>query len=172
MSERFLIRPATPTDADIIAWHRARMFEEMGEVPANLFDAFLAKSRENLHEVLTSGEYMGWLASPTNALEKIIGGAGVHLRRVLTHPLTASGSEVTIAEGRHAIIQNVFIEPDWRRRGIAAILVQRIIDWAQQERLDRLVLHSSNAGRALYQRLGFVATNEMKFVGPFSDASP
>jgi len=165
-------RLATPTDAEVIAWHRARAFEEIGDLPANLFDAFLVKSRENLHEVLTSGEYIGWLASPTNALDKIIGGAGVHLHRVLTHPLVAPGGEVTIAEGRHAIIKNVFVETDWRGRGIGTLLVQRIIDWAQQERLDRLVLHSSNAGRALYERLGFAATNEMKFVGQSNEANP
>jgi len=36
-------------------------------------------------------------------------------------------------------------------------------DWARRERLDRLVLHASPEGRPLYDRLGFVATNEMRF---------
>jgi hypothetical protein len=41
-----------------------------------------------------------------------------------------------------------------------------VINWAREERLDRLVLHASEEGRALYERLGFAATNEMRFQGP------
>jgi hypothetical protein len=46
------------------------------------------------------------------------------------------------------------------RRG-AALLIQRIIAWSREQRLDRLVLHASDEGRALYERLSFIATNEM-----------
>jgi GNAT superfamily N-acetyltransferase len=165
MSELFQVRLATLADADIIGWHRARMFADMGDVPPHLFDKFCAMSRDRLREQLASGEYIGWLASPADSLGKIIGGVGIHLRRVLPHPLTNPNGEARLAEGRHAIILNVFTEPEWRRRGIAALLLQHIIDWSRKERLDRLVLHASDDGRPLYQRLGFVLTNEMKFVG-------
>ena len=36
---------------------------------------------------------------------------------------------------------------------------------ARDEKLDRLLLHASVNGRALYERLGFMATNEMRFAG-------
>jgi hypothetical protein len=48
---------------------------------------------------------------------------------------------------------------------VAELLMRRILEWAAGERLDRLVLHASAEGRELYQRLGFVATNEMRFAG-------
>jgi len=168
MSEQFHVRFATPADAFTIGWHRARMFQDMGDVPANLFSAFCAKSQERLRVSLTSGEYVGWLASPKDALNTIVGGAGVHLRQVLPHPLETPRG-IAIAEGRHGIIQNVFTEPDWRRRGVATLLVRQIIDWAQEQHLDNLVLHSSEAGRELYERLGFVATNEMRLAGSISE---
>jgi hypothetical protein len=44
-------------------------------------------------------------------------------------------------------------------------LIQRIIAWSREQRLDGLVLRASAEGRALYERLGFIATNEMKFAG-------
>jgi len=44
-------------------------------------------------------------------------------------------------------------------------LIQHRINWSREQRLDRLVLHASAEGRALYKRLGFTATNEMKFAG-------
>jgi GNAT superfamily N-acetyltransferase len=165
MSEQFCVRLANPADADIIGWHRARMFQDMGDVPPHLFDKFCAMSRDRLREQLASGEYIGWLASAKDAANKIIGGAGVQLRHVMPHPLTSANGDAGIAEGRHAIILNVFTEPEWRRRGVAALLMQHIIDWSRKERLDRLVLHASDDGRTLYKRLGFVLTNEMKFVG-------
>ena len=89
-------------------------------------------------------------------------GAGVHLRNVMPHPLKTGSKTIAIAEGRHGTIVNVFTEPEWRRRGVAALLLQRIIAWSREERLDRLVLHASSAGRALYEKMGFVATNEMR----------
>ena len=165
MSERFTIRLATPEDVDAIAEHRARMFEEMGEVPPEAFEILRAKSRERLRDLLTRGEYIGWLAIPTQRPDIIAGGAGVQLREVLPHPLPRANEGNKIAEGRHAIILNVFTEPEWRRQGVAVLLLQRIIDWARAERLDRLVLHASEAGRSLYERLGFVGTNEMRLAG-------
>jgi GNAT superfamily N-acetyltransferase len=165
MSERFTIRLATPDDVDAIAEHRARMFDEMGEVPPEAFEILRAKSRERLHDLLNRGEYIGWLAIPAQRPDIIAGGAGVQLRKVLPHPLARVNEGNKIAEGRHAIIINVFTEPQWRRQGVALLLLQRIIDWARAERLDRLVLHASEAGRSLYERLGFVGTNEMRLAG-------
>ena len=162
MPERFEIRLATPDDVDAIAEHRARMFDEMGDVPANAFETLRIKSRERLRELLSRGEYIGWLAIPAQRPTIIAGGAGVQLREVLPHPLSHADGENTIAEGRHAIIINVFTEPLWRRQGVAQLLLQAILDWARAEKLDCLVLHASEAGRSLYERLGFVVTNEMR----------
>ena len=165
MSERFTIRLATPEDSDTIAEHRARMFDEMGEVPPDAFEILRAKSRERLHDLLNRGEYIGWLAIPAQRPDIIAGGAGVQLRDVLPHPLSRANEGNKIAEGRHAIIINVFTEPQWRRQGVALLLLQRIIAWGRAERLDCLVLHASEAGRSLYERLGFVGTNEMRLAG-------
>jgi len=162
MSEQFTIRLATPKDVDIIAEHRARMFDEMGEVPPNGFEVLRTKSRARLEELLNRGEYVGWLAIPISDPDTIVGGAGVQLRYVLPHPVSRTKGENSIAEGRHAIIINVFTEPGWRRQGIAQLLLKKIMDWARTEKLDCLVLHASKAGRSLYERLGFVVTNEMR----------
>ena len=165
MSERLTIRLATPEDAGVIAAQRARMFDEMGEIPAEAFETLRTKSRERLRDLLIRGEYIGWLAVPARQPVVIAGGAGVQLRHVLPHPLPDAKEGNKIAEGRHAIILNVFTEPDWRRQGVAVLLLQTIIAWARAERLDRLVLHASEAGRSLYTRLGFVGTNEMRLAG-------
>lgn len=147
-------------DVEAIASHRARMFEEMGEVTPENFETLRAKSLDRLSDLMTRGEYVGWLASPAQHPEIIAGGAGVQLRDVLPHPLAGANGESTIAEGRHAIILNVFTEPQWRRQGVAPLLLRRIIAWARAEHLDRLVLHSSEAG--LRSTNGSVSSAPMK----------
>jgi GNAT superfamily N-acetyltransferase len=161
MSDTFRIRHATAQDADIIAWHRARMFQDMGEVSGEAFDLLRAKARDRLGEWLNSGQYIGWLASCANKPGSVIAGAGIKLLSTLPRPLRGS----TIGEGRQGIIINVFTEPEWRRHGIATMLVKEIVNWSKSEHLDWLTLHGSEKGRAIYERLGFIANNEMRFAG-------
>jgi GNAT superfamily N-acetyltransferase len=164
MSASFRVRLATPADADTIAWHRARMFRDMGDVPPELFDEFRAKAKAAIEKMLTRGDYVGWLASPDGASDNIIGGAGLQLQRALPRPLT-SVDGTKVSDGRLGVIINVFTEPAWRRRGVAEMLLRRIIEWARAEHVDRIILHASDEGRSLYERLGFVVSNEMRLVG-------
>jgi GNAT superfamily N-acetyltransferase len=161
MNPEFRVRLATAGDAELIGYHRARMFQDMGQIPAHLFDEFRSESSKRVRNLIESDEYVGWLACHNSAPNKIVAGAGVQLRQVLPHPASNDG----FAEGRHALIINVFTEPEWRRKGLAALLLEQIIEWSRVEKIDRLLLHASEQGRALYERLGFVLTNEMKFVG-------
>jgi GNAT superfamily N-acetyltransferase len=165
VTQQFNVRIATAADSAVIAWHRARMFQEMGYVPDQLFDSFRTKSEARLGEVLASREYIGWLASHADAQEKIIAGAGLQLRQTLPQPVAASNGYIRIVDGRQAIILNVFTEPEWRRRGVAELLMENVIAYAREQRLDTLVLHASDEARRLYERFGFVATNEMRFSG-------
>jgi GNAT superfamily N-acetyltransferase len=160
-SDSFQVRRATARDADIIAWHRARMFQDMGDIFGDAVELLRTKARAQLEQWIDSGDYIGWLATPVDKPETIVGGAGVQLQPILPRPVNTS----TIGEGRQGIIINVFSEPQWRRRGLAGLLVKEIIAWSKNEHLDRLVLHASQEGRSIYERLGFVASNEMRFAG-------
>jgi GNAT superfamily N-acetyltransferase len=161
MPDTFRIRRATAQDAGIVAWHRARMFQDMGDVSRDAFEILRAKARARLSKWLNSGVYVGWLATPADQPEMVVGGAGVQLQPILPRPVNVS----TVGEGRQGTVVNVFTEPQWRRRGIAGLLIKEIITWSKDEHLDRLLLHASDEGRSLYERLGFIPGNEMRFVG-------
>jgi len=137
------------------------MFQDMGDVSRDAFETLRAKARARLREWLDCGDYVGWLATPADQLEMVVGGAGVQLQPILPRPVNAS----TVGEGRQGTVVNVFTEPQWRRRGIAGLLMKEIITWSKDEHLDRLLLHASDEGRSVYERLGFIAGNEMRFVG-------
>jgi N-acetyltransferase len=158
----FIVRRADVPDATAIARHRARMFQDMGEISRETFDDFLASSEAWTKRALASGEYIGWLAVPRKEPGVVVAGAGVQLRQVPPHPCRPARNGA-FAKGRHAIVLNVFTEPEWRNRGAALLLMEEIIVWSREEKLDRLVLHASDQARSLYERMGFVATNEMRF---------
>lgn len=160
----FLIRRAQPEDVPVIAWHRARMFQDMGEISQATFDGLFNETRTWTARALATGEYIGWLGAPKEKPAAIAGGAGVQLRQAPPHPCRPPKNGA-FAKGKHAIVLNVFTEPEWRRRGLALLLMQEIVRWARTEQLDQLVLHASNDARRLYERMGFVATNEMRFEG-------
>jgi len=164
MSTLFTIRLATTADVDIIARHRAEMFSDMGQLPAALYPQLIERTTVFLRDAMPRGEYVGWLACPNGRAETIVGGAGVQRRRILPHPLTRDG-ENRVASGSQAIVMNVFTEKAWRRQGLAALLMNHVLDWARAEALDTLVLHASDEGRGLYEKLGFVQTTEMRYRG-------
>jgi GNAT superfamily N-acetyltransferase len=163
MSDRFQVRFATASDTGLISWHRARMFADMGELPPEIFDSFRVQSLATLQRVFADGKYVGWLASPHDQPEKVVAGAGVAVREVAPHPMPDAKGKIDIVGGRQVIIQNVYTEPEWRRRGLAGLLIKRILDWTREQGIDSVVLHASDEGRAVYERLGFVVTNEMRF---------
>jgi GNAT superfamily N-acetyltransferase len=74
--------------------------------------------------------------------------------------------------GREGLVLNVYVERAWRRRGVARRLMQEIFAWASEAGIVRIVLHASADGRALYEALGFVDTNEMRYTGRLAPHGP
>lgn len=161
-SLEFLVRNAVIEDAALIAEHRAAMFEEMGELSPVIRDEFFAATRSWTESALARGEYVGWFAIPRRRPDTVAAGAGLQLRVVPPHPHRPP-SDTGFAEGRHALVLNVYTDPEWRNNGAAFLLMEEVISWAKAEKLDRLVLHATAQARKLYERIGFAATNEMRF---------
>ena len=151
MRPDYKIRLATIDDADIIARHRAAMFFDMGYFDEQEARVIEANSLPILREMLMSGEYRGWLVELEG---QIVAGGGMILRRLLPRLGSISG-------GQEAYILNMFTDREHRRKNLARQLMQVMIDWCQENKIGRVSLHTSDAGRPLYESLGFGATNEM-----------
>jgi ribosomal protein S18 acetylase RimI-like enzyme len=165
MSDEFSVRPGTVADIDVLARHRAAMFRDMGSLPETLYDAMCDAARLYFAQAMTNGEYLSWLATPSGAPGKLIAGAGMQLRPALPH-LRKAPDGVHLTSGLQGLIVNVYTEPAWRRRGLAALLMRYVLDGARAHKVGSLVLHASPQGRKLYEALGFVPTNEMRYSGP------
>ena len=162
MRDAFAIRLATVADAPVLARHRAEMFRDMGDLAEELYASLVDAARRDLADWLARGQYVGWVASAVERPHEIVAGAGLQLRPLLPRPDPARRR---LRQGLEAIVLNVFTERAWRRHGVARGPMERAIAWAREHGVVRLVLHASTEGRALYQQLGFVATNEMRYEG-------
>lgn len=158
-----VIRAASATDHRLLARHRVAMFREMGELQPSVEPELLDASAAYFATALPAGEYAAWLARDSGG--DVVGGAGVQRRSLLPRP-TPGGAALLL--GLEGVVLNVYVEPEWRRRGVARALMRTILDWAPAAGIVRLVLHPSAEGRALYESMGFVPTNELRFAHPLT----
>jgi GNAT superfamily N-acetyltransferase len=150
--EEFRIRAATLDDLPHIVHHRRAMFRDMGRgTEAELDDVETAAERF-LHSALADGGYRGWFAVAHDG--GIAAGAGITIVPWPGHP----GDAIN----RRGWIQNVYTEPEFRRRGLARRLMETVIAWCRADGFYTVSLHASDDGRALYESMGFLPTNEMR----------
>lgn len=158
----FTVRQAAATDIAAVAHHRAAMFHDMGALAAHQMPSLEHATAVYLQEAIARGEYLAWVAEQAGASPAIVGGAGVQLRPILPRPRPGSDD---LELGPEAIVLNVYVEAAWRRRGVAESLMRAVLDELATRAIHRIVLHASDDGRGLYERLGFVPTNEMRLSG-------
>ena len=155
------IRRATLADVPALARHRVGMYRDMGDIPASGEAQFLSASADYFRGAVASGEYLAWLAFRVTSPNEIVAGAGLIVRPMIPRPGPSGAFEV-----REAQVVNVYTEPEWRRRGIAALLMRELLDYTRANHLGRVSLHASDDGRPLYEALGFAPTNEMRLARP------
>ena len=135
------------------------MFRDMRQLPSDRETALILATADYLRDALPRGEYLAWVAESSVSPPETIGGAGVQLRPMLPRP-TSAGNGIEL--GPEAIVLNVYVEPAWRRRGVGEALMQSVLTALAERQIRRIVLHASDDGRRLYERLGFEPTNEMR----------
>lgn len=150
------IRPANKADSEILARHRCEMFAEMGILPVERYQELFAASLEYFRTAVPAGDYCAWLAESE---AEAVAGAGMQVMHFAPRP----GWEGNIVQGgRTGRILNVYVEKPWRRRGIARDLVREAIAHAKQQGFASMSLEASDAGRAVYESLGFHPVPEMR----------
>lgn len=157
----FAVREAEASDIPRLAHHRVAMFRDMGKLASHVEDALERATAAYFRDALPRGDYLAWVAEENGMPRAVIGGAGVQLRPILPRP-RRGGEDLEL--GPEAIVLNVYVEPAWRRRGVAEALMRAALSALATRGIHRIVLHASDDGRRLYERLGFAPTNEMRLV--------
>ena len=160
----FDVRRAVAADIPMLARQRVTMFRDMAKLASVLEQPLERATIAYMDDAFPRGEYLAWVAydaagSDAAGSDAIIGGAGVQLRAILPRPREGV---VDLELGPEAMVLNVYVEPAWRRQGVGEALMRTLLDDLASRGIRRVVLHAADAGRRLYERLGFVPTNEMR----------
>jgi ribosomal protein S18 acetylase RimI-like enzyme len=158
-SSSFGVRAAAAADIPTLARQRVTMFRDMAKLAPALEEPLERATAAYMNTAIPRGEYLAWVAESVAAAPAIVGGAGVQLRSILPRPREGA---VDLELGPEAMVLNVYVEPGWRKRGVGEALMRALLDDLARRKLRRVVLHASDEGRRLYERLGFVPTNEMR----------
>lgn len=94
---------------------------------------------------MTDGTFVSWLAMDK---DKIIGTSGMSF--VEKPPYFGCSS------GKIGLLSSIYTNPDYRRRGIAKELLNRVVEEAKKYGCGTIQITASDMGVKLYQAYGFV----------------
>jgi GNAT superfamily N-acetyltransferase len=147
----FTIRPATASDIPTLIYHRRSMWLDMGRRGEEAFQVMEKAADEYFRAAIPDGSYRGFVGELDG---KVVGGGGI--------VISAWPGQLRQRQARRAMILNMYVEKEFRRRGIARALMETMIAWCRENNFVNVGLHASDEGRPLYEKLGFKPTNEMR----------
>jgi GNAT superfamily N-acetyltransferase len=147
------LRVASSSDLDTIIRHRRCMFSEMGHRDEAALERMETTSAPFIKAGLADGSYRGWLVENADG---VVAGGGVV---IVGYPSAPHAPRPC-----RAWILNMYTEPKYRGRGLAKLIMEAMISWCREQGFEWVSLHASDAGRHLYEKLGFKPTNEMRLV--------
>lgn len=144
------VRQLVLHDLELICRHREAMFLEAGGDPAAL-RVMTKHFRPWLRVRLEDGRYYGFMV-----MDEGSPAAGIGLMSIDWPPHPAHPTQ-----DQRGYVLNVFVEPAYRRRGLATALMKLAEAEFARRGLGFAVLHATEVGRPVYQALGWAATREM-----------
>ncbi len=152
-------RRATVEDAALITRHRKAMFADAGSAPEPVLEEMGRNFEPWVHRMLANDKYVGWIISDE---DRDIASAGLLMLDWAPHYLDPAGEQ-------RGYVLNVFVEPEYRRRGLAQALMTECMDEAKRRGIRVVALHASQKGQPVYEKLGFTTSNEMLYIDSATD---
>ena len=141
------VRPATLDDVAALTRLRRTMLESMGRPVASSFEA---ASDEVFRRRLADPGFAAVVACVPGHPEPVAAGV-VWLIEALAEAAGATGPRAQIA--------NVVTLPEFRRQGLAQLVMTALLDWCADHGCTRVDLTATGDGQPLYARLGFIPQN-------------
>lgn len=144
------VRRLIANDLELICGHRETMFLEAGGEPS-ILRLMTEHFRPWLCERLLDGRYYGFALMEGEQPVAAIGLMNIEWPPHPSHPTL----------DQRGYVLNVYVEPAYRRRGLACALMKLAEAEFVQRGLSFAVLHATKAGKPVYEGLGWAATAEM-----------
>lgn len=147
-------RRAAIDDSELITRHRKAMFADMRSAAETVLDEMGRNFEPWLRRMISADKYAGWITCDG---ERAVASAGLLILDWAPHFLDPQSDH-------RAYILNIFVEPEYRNRGIAKALTLDCMAEAKRRGIGVIALHASSKGQPVYEKLGFKTSNEMLFV--------
>jgi ribosomal protein S18 acetylase RimI-like enzyme len=153
-------RKATVKDASDLTALRIKMLCEDNDYCAELVEKMRASAKDYFLQELANGNFIARLAVDG---DKIIGACGMSLLAIPPDDRSITG--------KTAYISGMYVEPDYRRKGIAKNILLEIMEDARKENCERMVLDTTQSGKKLYEKYGFKLSPTVMAHYPFGIAA-
>jgi GNAT superfamily N-acetyltransferase len=100
-----------------------------------------------LKEAIPSGKFLAFMAKKN---KKIVATSAIVFFQIA--PCNS------VPNGKVGYIQNMYTIKEYRRQGLASMLLERTIDEAKRYRCSKISLNATKMGRKLYEKSGFTET--------------
>lgn len=145
-----VIKVASPEEFDVAAEFWVAMRRELHMPDGDLAPDWKARAVEYFERRAASGELRWFFACAGNT--PVASAAGFLL----------DGYPAQICVNRRVgYIAGVYVQPRWRRRGLARAVTQAALDWLWEIGCRAVRLHSAENARGIYEAMGFEPSNEM-----------
>ncbi|MBS7651429.1 MAG: GNAT family N-acetyltransferase [Candidatus Bathyarchaeia archaeon] len=149
----YVLREATLEDIQVLVRHRRLMFmEAIGARDEKALDSMDRAYERYVRRAMPAGNFKAWLIETKDG--EVASGGGISIYEQPPRP-----QDDTL---RYIYIHSVYTEPDHRRRGLARIILETILEWCRANGFKTLTLHAVDASRHLYESMGFKPTTEMR----------
>lgn len=151
-----IYKKATIKDLNTLVKTRIEVLRAANELDDDIsMDEVERKSEEYYINSLNSDKHTAYLVFDNDSF---VGTGGVSYFQVMPtyHNPT----------GKKAYIMNIYVRPDYRRRGIATKVLDLLVKDAREKGITAISLEATWMGRPLYEKYGFVKMqNEMELLG-------
>ncbi len=148
------IHLATQPDMRLLAVHHRKMFEEIWLLNGQLLDAVKAEAiekayLEKIEKQIPEGTCLAWLVQDG---EQTVASGAITIASLVPVP---NDTNHTVA-----YLHSMYTEKDYRGRKLARQIITQAVTYCRTRGIRRIILNASDAGRPLYEKLGFVASPE------------
>jgi GNAT superfamily N-acetyltransferase len=145
------LRRASENDIDTLIDYRIVFLKETYGDPSHELESGLKISlKKYFNNALKEGAYIAWIADYNN---KPIGFSGMVIRE--------QPGNFEIPNGKTGYILNIFTLKEYRKNGIASMLMEKLIEEGRKLNLDRVELRATKDGEPVYRKIGFTEPHDL-----------
>lgn len=145
------IRKAEITDINLLMKWRMTVLHDVFSIPQEQPMKNLERENQSYYEaMLTTGGHIACFAYLNG---EIVGCGGICIYQEMPSPDNHSG--------QCAYLMNVYTCPEFRGYGIGETVVQWLVGQAVQRNITKIYLETSEPGRKLYEKAGFLDMLDM-----------